>query len=30
MDIENPTGLLNRLMYVPSPPLLSNLCPTEF
>ena len=30
MKIENRTSLLNKLIYVPLPPALGNLCPTEF
>ncbi len=30
MEIENPTSLLNKLIYAPLPPSLGNLCPTEF
>ena len=30
MNIENPTGLLNRLTHVPLPPQFDRLCPTKF
>ena len=30
MEIENPTSLLNKLIYVPLPRSLGNLYPTEF